>query len=48
MTPLLDVQHLTVTFGANEAAPVVNDVSFSIAPGETLPTRAEALAKQAG
>ena len=36
MTALLDVQHLTVTFGANDAPPVVNDVSFSIAPGETL------------
>ena len=36
MTALLDVQHLTVRFGQNDAAPVVNDVSFSIAPGETL------------
>ena len=36
MTALLDVQHLTVRFGQKDAAPVVNDVSFSIAPGETL------------
>jgi ABC-type dipeptide/oligopeptide/nickel transport system ATPase component len=33
---LLEVQHLTVTFGSTGAAPVVNDVSFAIAPGETL------------
>ena len=33
-TPLLDVQHLSVTFGG--AAPAVDDVSFSIARGETL------------
>jgi ABC-type dipeptide/oligopeptide/nickel transport system ATPase component len=32
--PLLDVQHLSVTFGG--AAPAVDDVSFSIARGETL------------
>jgi ABC-type dipeptide/oligopeptide/nickel transport system ATPase component len=31
--PLLDVQHLTVTFGGLTA---VDDVSFQIAPGETL------------
>ena len=31
--PLLDVQHLTVTFGSTTA---VDDVSFQIAPGETL------------
>jgi peptide/nickel transport system ATP-binding protein len=36
VTALLDVQHLTVRFGQKDAAPVVNDVSFSIAPGETL------------
>ena len=36
MTALLDVQNLTVTFGSKDAVPVVNDVSFSIAPGETL------------
>ena len=33
MTPLLDVQGLTVTFGSR---PVVSDVSFTIAPRETL------------
>ena len=36
MTTLLDVQNLTVRFGPTDASPVVNDVSFSIAPGETL------------
>jgi peptide/nickel transport system ATP-binding protein len=36
VTPLLDVQHLSVTFGGKGAAVVVDDVSFSIAPGETL------------
>jgi peptide/nickel transport system ATP-binding protein len=36
VTPLLDVQHLTVTFGGKGAATVVDHVSFSIAPGETL------------
>ena len=36
MSALLDVQHLTVTFGRNDASPVVDDVSFSIAQGETL------------
>jgi ABC-type dipeptide/oligopeptide/nickel transport system ATPase component len=36
VTALLDVQHLSVTFGSTDAAPVVNDVSFVIAPGETL------------
>ena len=33
-TPLLDVQHLSVTFGG--PTPAVDDVSFSIARGETL------------
>ena len=32
--PLLDVQHLSVTFGG--LAQAVDDVSFSIARGETL------------
>ena len=32
--PLLDVQHLTVTFGGPSSA--VDDVSFDIRPGETL------------
>ena len=32
--PLLDVQHLSVTFGG--AIPAVDDVSFSIAQGQTL------------
>src|SRR6185369_16837774 len=32
--PLLDVQHLSVTFGG--ATPAVDDISFSIARGETL------------
>ena len=32
-TPLLDVQHLSVAFGAT---PAVDDVSFQIAAGETL------------
>jgi ABC-type dipeptide/oligopeptide/nickel transport system ATPase component len=32
--PLLGVQHLSVTFGG--PAPAVDDVSFEIAPGETL------------
>jgi ABC-type dipeptide/oligopeptide/nickel transport system ATPase component len=36
VTTLLEVQHLTVTFGSQGATPVVNDVSFAIAPGETL------------
>ena len=31
LTPLLDVEHLSVRFGAST---VVNDVSFSIAPAE--------------
>ena len=35
--PLLDVQHLTVTFGgASAEAGAVDDVSFQIMPGETL------------
>jgi ABC-type dipeptide/oligopeptide/nickel transport system ATPase component len=32
--PLLDVQHLSVTFGG--ASPAVDDVSFQVAAGETL------------
>ena len=37
MTPaLLDVQHLSISFGSSPTAPAVNDVSFTIAPGETL------------
>jgi ABC-type dipeptide/oligopeptide/nickel transport system ATPase component len=32
--PLLDVQHLSVTFGG--PLPAIDDVSFMIAPGETL------------
>ena len=36
-TSLLDVQHLTVTFtGRDTTATAVDDVSFGIAPGETL------------
>ena len=35
--PLLDVQHLTVTFGSTSSATrAVDDVSFQIMPGETL------------
>jgi ABC-type dipeptide/oligopeptide/nickel transport system ATPase component len=35
--PLLDVQHLTVVFeGGGPPVTAVNDVSFQIAPGETL------------
>ena len=35
--PLLDVQNLTVTFaGARSEVTAVDDVSFQIAPGETL------------
>ncbi|MGE0447360.1 MAG: ABC transporter ATP-binding protein [Vicinamibacterales bacterium] len=35
--PLLDVQHLTVTFaGERSTVTAVDDVSFQIAPGETL------------
>ena len=35
--PLLDVQHLTVVFeGGASTVTAVNDVSFQIAPGETL------------
>jgi ABC-type dipeptide/oligopeptide/nickel transport system ATPase component len=34
MTPLLDVQHLSVSFG--NGAPAVNDVSLQVAAGETL------------
>ena len=37
MTPLLDVQHLTVVFeGARSCVTAVSDVSFQIAAGETL------------
>jgi ABC-type dipeptide/oligopeptide/nickel transport system ATPase component len=37
MTPLLDVQHLTVVFeDAQSQVIAVNDVSFQIGPGETL------------
>ena len=37
MSPLLDVQHLTVVFeGSSSTVTVVDDVSFQIAPGETL------------
>ena len=37
MTPLLDVQHLTVVFeGARSRVTAVSDVSFQIAAGETL------------
>ena len=34
--PLLDVQHLTVVFEGSPAVTAVDDVSFQIAPGETL------------
>src|SRR5688572_13928254 len=37
MTPLLDVQKLTVTFaGAGSSVTAVDEVSFHINPGETL------------
>ena len=37
MNPLLDVQHLTVVFeGSSSTVTAVDDVSFQIAPGETL------------
>jgi ABC-type dipeptide/oligopeptide/nickel transport system ATPase component len=36
VSALLDVQHLTVTFGGTKATRVVDDVSFTIAQGETL------------
>ena len=37
LTPLLEVRHLTVQFGpAGQLPPAVDDVSFFVAPGETL------------
>ena len=36
VAPLLDVQHLTVVFEGSPAVTAVDDVSFQIAPGETL------------
>ena len=36
MSALLDVQHLAVTFDAARGTRVVDDVSFTIAAGETL------------
>jgi ABC-type dipeptide/oligopeptide/nickel transport system ATPase component len=36
VSALLDVQHLTVTFDPGHGTPAVDDVSFTIAPGETL------------
>jgi ABC-type dipeptide/oligopeptide/nickel transport system ATPase component len=36
VSALLDVQHLTVTFDAARGTRVVDDVSFSMAAGETL------------
>ena len=36
MSALLDVQHLTVTFDATRGTRVVDDVSFTMAAGETL------------
>jgi ABC-type dipeptide/oligopeptide/nickel transport system ATPase component len=36
MTPLLDVQHLTVVFEGAPRVTAVDDVGFHIAPGETL------------
>jgi len=36
MTPLLDVQHLSVVFEGAAPVTAVDDVSFHIAPGETL------------
>ena len=34
--PLLDVQHLTVTFRGSRTVTAVDDVSFHVEPGETL------------
>ena len=36
MSALLNLEHLSVTFGPADGARVVDDVSFTIAPGETL------------
>ena len=36
MSALLDVQHLTVSFDAARGTRVVDDVSFTVEPGETL------------
>src|SRR5262245_40054410 len=36
LSALLDVQHLTVSFDAARGTRVVDDVSFTIQPGETL------------
>ncbi len=36
MTPLLEIQDLTIAFGGRGARPAVDGISFSIAAGETL------------